>query len=414
MMISLPEEQKEIDRIKKKRRSIWVKDPDTDLTEEIVQRPPRKLMLSLNSACNLRCKHCMRSLQPTLEGKPMARALLETIIERILPHTVAVRLGGNDYGEQLLGENFGVFMDALLAMENRSDLELVTNGLLMTEEKAHLLVQADTHITLSIEGMETEYTRVRGRPWQDFIRSVNMLAQAKDTLPGNEAEITLYVCATFDALDSIREMVRNPPEGVDSIRVRHFYTHHYRKAMQSLFYNQSLSNRFFEELRFLAKISGISLHTPKPFAFHHLDEKSTMFLGHETAPRLPCHKPFELISILSDGSVYPCCGVAPKLGIFIPAMDSIEPIWNGPAFCHMRRIVNTETARLDCKRCEDVQTEPGAFMIGFGTRLIKEIPTRSTRSLREKFRDLLRRGFEKAGGAIKRFELCFLGTKTPF
>jgi len=95
-------------------------------------------------------------------------------------------------------------------------------------------------------------------------------------------------------------------------------------------------------------------------------------------------------------------------------MDSIEPIWNGPAYRYMRRIVNTKDARASCNRCEDVQTEPGAFMIGFGARLVNEIPTRNVRTAGDKFRDFIRRGFEKASGAIRRLEWLVVGRRYPF
>ncbi len=397
-----------------KRHSIWEQEPDTDLTQEIIRRPPCKLMLSLNGSCNLRCRHCMRALRPSLKGGPMGRTLLESIIECILPHTVAVRLGGNDYGEQLLGDNFGVFMEAFLSMERRPDLEITTNGILLTEEKADTLVRADAHVRLSIEGSGAEYSRVRGRRWDDFIQGIRFLECAKEAHHDSKAQVTLYICATLDSLDSIKELLRRPLPGIDSVEVRHFYTHHYRMAMQSLFYNRDLGNAFLGELRSLAEMSGLELKVPGAFESHHLDDAPDFFVGHEAAVRLPCHKPFELVSILSDGSVYPCCGTAPKLGTFTPEMKSIESIWNGAAFRYMRRIVNTKDARLDCKRCEDVQTEPGAFMVGFGSELIRDMPTKDDRTAGEKARHLIRRGFEKTQGAIKRLEWLLLGNKHPF
>ena len=344
----------------------------------------------------------------------MERALLEAVIESILPHTIAVRLGGNDYGEQLLGENFSIFMKAFLSLKKRPDLEITTNGLLMTEAKAEFLIQADAHVRLSLEGCGYEYSRVRGKPWSEFMRSVEILKKAKDSRPENQSEITLYVSATADALDSIKELVERPLTGVDSIEIRHFYTHHYRQAMQSLFYNRELSNRFCQELRTLAEVSGIKLKVPNAFEFCHLNDNLDSFVNNETAIRLPCHKPFELVSILSDGSVYPCCATAPRLGVFTSETESIERIWNGVAYRYMRRIVNTKNARMDCKRCEDVQTEPGAFMIGFGSELVEEIHTKDVSTLIDKSRYLARRGFEKASGGIKRLEWLLLGKKYPF
>jgi len=299
-------------------------------------------------------------------------------------------------------------------LEKRPDLEITTNGILMTEEKAEFLIQADAHVKLSLEGCGYEYSRIRGKPWSEFMRSVEMLKKAKNDHKDNQAEVTLYVSATLDALDSIKQMVQNPLQGVDSIEIRHLYTHHYRKAMQSLFYNRQISNFFFEEVKSLAEISEIELKIPAAFESHHLDDNSDIFVGHETAIRLPCHKPFELVSILSDGSVYPCCGTAPKLGVFTSHMKNIELIWNGPAYRYMRRIVNTKKAMIDCKRCEDVQTEPGAIMIGFGSELIRDIPTENTCTSGDKLRHIIRRGFEKTGGAVKRLEWLLLGKKYPF
>ena len=62
------------------RPSIDRRDPDTDLSDPLGPPAPTKLLLSLSSRCNLKCRHCPRGVFSVPAGQDMPRELIDTLV----------------------------------------------------------------------------------------------------------------------------------------------------------------------------------------------------------------------------------------------------------------------------------------------------------------------------------------------
>jgi molybdenum cofactor biosynthesis enzyme MoaA len=183
-------------------KGIWAADEDSlpYLSTEQIDRPPIKLILSLVGFCNLRCFHCLGSSEEIVTSSQDRRSaspeLVDFIVDRVVPEVRAIRFGGVGYTEQLTSRTFDYFMERVRPHAPQLGFfELVTNLSIMTEQRADLLARSLTDISISLEGIGDNFTRLRGLPWSRLVKHIQMLREAKQRNPATRMKINLLVCA---------------------------------------------------------------------------------------------------------------------------------------------------------------------------------------------------------------------------
>jgi MoaA/NifB/PqqE/SkfB family radical SAM enzyme len=114
-----------------------------------------KVYVELTSRCNLTCQTCMRNAWQEAQGD-MTRATFNRLLESLqnLPSRPDVFFGG--FGEPLLMPDIAGMVAQVKAVAGK--VELITNGMLLSEKLSHELIQAglDT-LWVSVDGATPEH-----------------------------------------------------------------------------------------------------------------------------------------------------------------------------------------------------------------------------------------------------------------
>jgi radical SAM protein with 4Fe4S-binding SPASM domain len=189
---------------------------------------PLELLLDATNRCNIRCVMCHFAYEsawqvPTEQWTPEFVARVE---REVLPHVHHAQLSLGT--EPLMWKGFPLLLEAC-KRAGVPVINMYTNGLLLTEELAELIVATPmSRVQLSLEGASKEsYEAVRvGGSFERFLRGVELLtaarARAGSKLPRLQFNITLLRRAA-DEVEPILRLARRL--GVDDIDFRHTILH---------------------------------------------------------------------------------------------------------------------------------------------------------------------------------------------
>jgi len=139
----------------------------------VLESKPRILMLILTADCNLRCIMC-----PRPDSNYVLPYEAFEKIDCLFPYLELINWGGG--GEVFLVDYFKkLFLKAALYHQIRHDI--TTNGLLIDEEWAEILVQNNVHLTYSIDAVTKEkYEYIRkGARFEDLLKSIEIVNKYK-------------------------------------------------------------------------------------------------------------------------------------------------------------------------------------------------------------------------------------------
>ncbi|MCQ2139939.1 MAG: TIGR04133 family radical SAM/SPASM protein [Bacteroidales bacterium] len=157
-----------------------------EMHRSIVERASREhslmqLFWECTLRCNLRCRHCGSDckVQETRPDMPFAdfEKVLDSILAHTDPHKVMVIITG---GEPLVRADLEACGRTIY--EKGFPWGVVTNGLLLTEERFLSLRRAGLHsITVSLDGLEEEHDWMRGHrgSWKKAVEAIRMIAASE-------------------------------------------------------------------------------------------------------------------------------------------------------------------------------------------------------------------------------------------
>jgi MoaA/NifB/PqqE/SkfB family radical SAM enzyme len=335
------------------RKIIWLKEGDTDLTDYSGGAFPKKLLLSLISNCNLRCKHCGRGFFANPPGHIMSREMVDGVIGDFFGRVSAIRLGGNDLGEQMISPHFEHFLRRSLDYD--MDIELVTSGTHISMDNAELLVRALSEICVSVEGFGANYEKVRGHRWADLQRKIDCLIEARNR---STRKKRLKISFGMTVLRQYQEDAYKWIEYARDLRLHGVYFRNFTpldKASTewSLLYREAEHNRFYKDVEKHALECGVTVCIPPLFPEEELEKH--MF------PRIDCHLPFEVIALQANGAINTCCDARIVLGKYRPGFENVISVWHSPDYISLRQSVNSQTPIKVCKKCPLVNKNPFAW-----------------------------------------------------
>lgn len=134
--------------------------------------------------CNLHCKHCGSDCKSSSETPDMPAEHFLKVIDSITPHvdthkTMIVITGG----EPLMRKDLELIGTELHKREY--PWGMVTNGMLLTEERLKSLVNAGLRsITISLDGMEEDHNWMRGNEhsFRNALRAIQLLSRTNGIL----------------------------------------------------------------------------------------------------------------------------------------------------------------------------------------------------------------------------------------
>lgn len=141
----------------------------------------REIFWESTLRCNLSCRHCGSDCRSSAQTPDMPAADFLAAVDKITPHVnpnkVMVVITG---GEALCRKDLEEVGKELY--KRGYPWGVVTNGMLLTEERMRSLVRAGLRsITLSLDGFEEQHNAIRRNPnsWRNAIRALEVITSTK-------------------------------------------------------------------------------------------------------------------------------------------------------------------------------------------------------------------------------------------
>jgi len=283
---------------------------------------PYNLLLEPTNICNLHCPICangsgkMNSLQ---KGK-MDFELFKTIINELSPYLYEALLWG--YGEPIIHERI---YDMIKYIENKKIKTVIsTNAQLIKLDDARKLVDSGlSRIIIALDGAsETTYQIYRkGGKFNNVIRTLQFLNQAKDEVKSNKPEIRLQFIV----------MKHNEHE-IESIKL--------------------LAKEYNAKLKLKTAVVNDETKDflPSKSEYSRFSLKNNKLAPKDKQPK-SCPYIWKWATINWDGSIVPCCKDPMRdhqVGSILEN-NSFLNVWTSKEFKHFRRTFLTD--KMSLKRC---------------------------------------------------------------
>ena len=318
---------------------------------------PYYVLLQLSNRCNMSCRMCWGGANPP--ARRMPRKTADALADRLLPFgSVLIPFMGS---EPLLGAAF----DKAVALGRRyqTDLEIVTNGALLTEKRyrrfrdlvGQIQVSIDTHVRAT-------YEKIRGGKWYDRVfsnlrRVCELARQDQVDVVANAVFMTLNAP---ELPDFVREMARLGVDTVSAIRLC-VTKPELREIDPFAQMSRPVIERILDETRQAARESAVNLildverHeflqcNPRRFRADRLKGD----FAYELADLYPgfCWQAASYFKVVLSGEVFPCCfSEDPSLVMGNVFHQSMRDIWNGENYQNLRREMALAEYRPPCQQC---------------------------------------------------------------
>ena len=293
--------------------------PESFRIKEGAEEFPLMVVVAATYVCNARCPHCpytQSAIRQSYKDAPfIAPALFKKIADECGQYNAYVRISGG--GEPLLHTHMLELIE--YAKEVGARIGLITNGSLLTPDKADRLLAANTDaIEISADAADKEtYSNIRvGLDFDKLVRNVRYLVNRRNELKSTTRVVASIINqkAVEDKLESI---VAFWNDIVDNVQVRKYLT-------------WGIGN---------AEESG----DPTPYI-------------PDLPSRVPCPFPFERLNIDSRGKIEFCgYDIAGETDFGNVNEVSIKSIWQGEKFNQWRELLlQGRYEEIDiCCKCPD-------------------------------------------------------------
>lgn len=305
---------------------------------------PEKLYLDITEDCNLYCKMCRDAL--SINEKTMDIRMFKRIIDETAPYVKSYSLF--NWGEPLLVKDF---KERVTYVNNKkrqdANLDISTNGMLLSKEMISFLKQEKVIVTISFDGADAKTFESirRGSKFIRICRNIENLLGAYGNCP-LEYSPGIYTSIQKDNAKQLLEIaklvhtlgVRRMGMGLVSapIEYKPELNDELRSELEST-YEYLDTNDMLLDL-YPTKIGGYLLEGNKYV------QKEQFFI------KTNCNAPLINASIGYNGDVYLCCNVGECIGNV--SNSSFLNLWTSVLYQQARERVNDEVEMSErCRYC---------------------------------------------------------------
>ena len=163
---------------------------------------PKSITISIDRACNLKCKSCRKSFYTKTDNK--TKILSKKIIETGWLDCSDIVLAGQ--GEVFLSP---IYKDLLFNKINREYIEILSNGILLTEKNMKLLKEKYKRIKISISidaAYENTYKELRNGNFKLLQKNLEMIGNER--IKGAVIDYQLNFCVQKDNYKEMKDFIR--------------------------------------------------------------------------------------------------------------------------------------------------------------------------------------------------------------
>lgn len=302
-----------------------------------LQSYPRRIVLEMTSACNIRCKMCGRNAADfkATVFNPEWLEIFEPITDKIEEVTL---LG---WGEPTLHPQFAEFLK--WGEEHGLRKFFCTNGTRLHELMDDIFRYNVELLTVSLDGADAE-TNNRIRCGADFDLVTNNIRNLVNEKKRRGVEFP-YLSIVMTMMESnyrqLPKYVRLAYDlGIQEIKGV-YLTVFEERLMDEMMYDKAQELRaVFEETVALGEKLGIQVKLPYLQGQDIAGEKA----------HKDCFVGWRDFFLGSDGYVRSCMSTSKKL-FHVNQYSSFDEMWNSKEYQEFRRSVNTENMEMPCKNC---------------------------------------------------------------
>ncbi|MBN1880003.1 SPASM domain-containing protein [bacterium] len=291
----------------------------------------------------------------TPPDRTMSETVLEKIISEVVPHVFRIDLVGD--GEILLVPSL-ILKVLNAAAKQKILVNASTNGVILTEELANMLVRNQLHdLNISLDAAQADtYRAIRGADLDLVLRNIKTLNQVKKKADSLYPRLQFSMVGMKRNIDQLPALVHLAAQyGAQSVMVQ---------AMGEFdpVENESISLRdrehgrqILNKTREIAHREGVTITLWPQGQF---DENTTSPVNPIPSPddhvqkdllRIKdCDFPWDVPYFATDGSVRPCCAMAPLGNL---DQSSFSEIWFGDAYTQLRRQMKSLNPPAECRKC---------------------------------------------------------------
>ena len=311
--------------------------------EEAIQKKhflesyPRRIVLEMTSACNIRCKMCGRStidFKPTFFKKEWLN-LLNPVVDKIEEVTL---LG---WGEPTLHPYFSDFLE--WAKSHGLRKFFCTNGTRLEELKEDIFKYQVELLTVSLDGSiaKTNNDIRSGADFESITNSLRAIVEEKRRRRVDFPYLSIVMTMMEDNFREFPKYVQLAHElGLQEVKGVYLTVFDERMLKQSLYDRQQELRMVFNEAEQLGNKLGIAVKLP-------------WIQGEDIArdePHKECYAGWRDFFLGSDGYVRSCMSTSRKL-FHISKYSSFDEMWNSIEYQDLRMRVNKPEMDKPCKNC---------------------------------------------------------------
>lgn len=309
----------------------------------ILKSYPRRIVLEMTSACNIKCIFCGRD-EAEFNQTYLPLEVLDKL-EPVLQKCEEVTLFG--WGEPTINPKFSQFLERLDKTPVRK--YFVTNGTRLHKFVDDIFKYHVDIIAVSMDGPDSQTNdNIRvGAKFDEVVKNIKLIQEKKKELGVDFPYMNFVFVAMKSNIRKLPQMVTLAKElNMQEVKVVFLTAFSPDMLEESLYNEQELIREVFEETITLAKKNNIKVKLP-------------YIQGEDVAGdkyHKDCFVGWRDFFIGSDDSVRPCQSTNLKLGKFSD-YNTFEEIWNNLAFQDFRKRVNCNIPKdgvempVQCKLC---------------------------------------------------------------
>ncbi len=281
---------------------------------------PQIIQVQTQYGCNARCVFCPMGRESNqIKGK-MDNATFERIVEEAVRYNVKV-LSPYLQNDPLVDRSMHERVEIIRSIRGKKPFprtKIITNGGLLTEERAHDLIKAGLeHIVFSVHGVDKQiYDDImQGPKFETVIANIDRFLKVKEDLGAKNPGIEVWAVLTKEVEQQLAE------------------TQTFWKERGVKFKGRQLDNRANPDIVDTSVMAGEDVEWK--FAHH-------------------CTIPYWRAWILWNGDMVLCCVDWERTAVFGNIHEnSIKEIWNGEPYRKYRtRMKNRDLAGTLCEHCQ--------------------------------------------------------------
>jgi radical SAM protein with 4Fe4S-binding SPASM domain len=331
---------------------------------QLLQKAPDRrflhVQLDTTNVCNIQCVHCsVHLVRDVIHTEQMPLDLYQRIAREVFPHTRDLCLSA--LAEPLMSRIFPEMLAEAKA-HGVPYFRFITNGLLLDEKKAGVIVDSGMHhISISIDAAtQPTYGRVRGGELDRVWEGLRILQRMKRERGVQHPVVQFNYVMLRSNLEEMVPLVEKAHElGVQQIDFRLPFLFQMQNLDDELpSKDPSLANRCMDAARRRCEELGIALTQMPPRIPDDPELAPTPAATDPPASEAhpACPVPWFFLVISSKGTVHPCCSPfmlsEPGLGSFRD--ETFAEIWTNEDFRQLRKELETGRLNRACAACKQV------------------------------------------------------------